>query len=351
MGHRRPLISLLSVSLAAAGAALVGSPPVGAEPAAEAVAPGAPGALSHFDLARKDCVGTARNGTSKVWFTVANGVLSDVYAPTIDNTNVETLQYVGHRRVDVHRPADPRHDVHGVGDSTRPGCPAGSPAPRAAAATAGHRLPHRPARDAVVMQTRLRGRPARSSSTSATTPRSTATAAAARPTAAPTTPPSTRPPPRWSARTPNTVTNAVNRDYARAAVRRAARRPAVPGRDQRLRRHRRPTGWPSSTPTTRSARPRPDAPDGNVVQTAQLDRRGDAPVHAGARLRADRRDRDRHRRRLGPGVVRAAPCARYAAGWVAYDARLKPPAAAAGRAVAPRRPCRLAQRTTCRSTC
>jgi glucoamylase len=66
-----------------------------AAPAALAApAPGAPGALSHFDLARKDCVGTARNTTSKVWFTVANGVLSDVYFPTNDNTNVETLQYV-----------------------------------------------------------------------------------------------------------------------------------------------------------------------------------------------------------------------------------------------------------------
>jgi glucan 1,4-alpha-glucosidase len=53
-----------------------------------------PGALSHFGLARKDCVGTARNTTSKVWFTVADGVLSDVYAPTIDNTNVETLQFI-----------------------------------------------------------------------------------------------------------------------------------------------------------------------------------------------------------------------------------------------------------------
>ena len=55
---------------------------------------GAPGALSHFDLARKDCLGTARNTTSKVWYTVAGGVLSDVYYPTIDNTNVETLRYV-----------------------------------------------------------------------------------------------------------------------------------------------------------------------------------------------------------------------------------------------------------------
>src|ERR671935_2720254 len=57
-------------------------------------APGAPGSLSHFDLARKDCLGTARNTSSKVWFTVAGGVLSDVYFPTNDNTNVETLQYV-----------------------------------------------------------------------------------------------------------------------------------------------------------------------------------------------------------------------------------------------------------------
>src|SRR4051794_24415135 len=57
-------------------------------------APGAPGALSHFDLARKDCVGTAQNTRLKVWFTVADGVLSDVYYPTNDTTNNETLQYV-----------------------------------------------------------------------------------------------------------------------------------------------------------------------------------------------------------------------------------------------------------------
>ena len=59
-----------------------------------ATAPDGPGSLSHFDLARKDGLGTAENTTSKVWFTIANGVLSDVYYPTNDNTNVETLQYV-----------------------------------------------------------------------------------------------------------------------------------------------------------------------------------------------------------------------------------------------------------------
>lgn len=53
-----------------------------------------PGALAYFDTARKDCVGTAQNTSSKVWFTLADGVLSDVYYPTIDNSNVKTLQYV-----------------------------------------------------------------------------------------------------------------------------------------------------------------------------------------------------------------------------------------------------------------
>ena len=58
------------------------------------VAPGAPGAPSYFDLARKDCVGTATGTRSRVWYTVAGGVLSDVYEPTIDNTDVSTLQYI-----------------------------------------------------------------------------------------------------------------------------------------------------------------------------------------------------------------------------------------------------------------
>ncbi len=62
--------------------------------AAGATAPGAPGAPSYFDLARKDCLGTAAGQGSKVWYTVAGGVLSDVYEPTIDNTDVSTLQYI-----------------------------------------------------------------------------------------------------------------------------------------------------------------------------------------------------------------------------------------------------------------
>ena len=48
--------------------------------------------MSYFDLARKDCVGTAAGTRSKA-VHVAGGVLSDTYEPTIDNTNVSTLQY------------------------------------------------------------------------------------------------------------------------------------------------------------------------------------------------------------------------------------------------------------------
>jgi glucoamylase len=62
--------------------------------AAAEVAAGAPGVLSHYDLARKDCVGTARNRSSRIWYTVAGGVLSDVYEPNVDTTNIETMQFV-----------------------------------------------------------------------------------------------------------------------------------------------------------------------------------------------------------------------------------------------------------------
>ena len=80
------------VLLAAWFAAPALASPRAAAPSGEA--PGGPGATSYLDTARKDCFGTARNTTSKVWFTVADGVLSDVFSPTIENTNVSTVQYI-----------------------------------------------------------------------------------------------------------------------------------------------------------------------------------------------------------------------------------------------------------------
>jgi glucoamylase len=82
----------LAAGLAVLCVALAGAGTTGAHVTASA--PDGPGTVSHFDLARKDCLGTARNASSKVWYTIAGGVLSDVYYPTVDNTNVETLQYV-----------------------------------------------------------------------------------------------------------------------------------------------------------------------------------------------------------------------------------------------------------------
>jgi glucan 1,4-alpha-glucosidase len=92
MEGRRRLAGLVVAGalLAVPTAAGATSPP----PLPTNAATDGPGALSHFDLARKDCVGTARNHRSKVWFTVADGVLSDVYFPTNDTTNNETLQYI-----------------------------------------------------------------------------------------------------------------------------------------------------------------------------------------------------------------------------------------------------------------
>ena len=80
--------------LIAAALVVLGLPTISASPVLASPAADGPGALSHFDLARKDCLGTSRTTSSKVWFTVAGGVLSDVYYPTIDNTNVETVQYI-----------------------------------------------------------------------------------------------------------------------------------------------------------------------------------------------------------------------------------------------------------------
>jgi glucoamylase len=83
--------AIVLLTAALPGSASVG--PSGTDVAA-VTAPGGPGAASYFDQARKDCLGTAENTKSKVWYTVADGVLSDVYEPTVDNTDVQTLQYV-----------------------------------------------------------------------------------------------------------------------------------------------------------------------------------------------------------------------------------------------------------------
>ncbi|MBV9941616.1 MAG: hypothetical protein JO262_05735 [Solirubrobacterales bacterium] len=139
-----------------AGATLVLVALVSPTNAAAQTAPGAPGAQSYFDLARKDCVGTARNTSSKVWFTIADGVLSDTYWPTVDATNVHTLQYLvtdGSTFTDL-QTRDMRYRV--VPDPTGMSCTI-----VASNATHGYRITTTyiadPGRNAVLMRVRFEG--------------------------------------------------------------------------------------------------------------------------------------------------------------------------------------------------
>jgi glucoamylase len=142
--------------LGVAAPAAIGT--AGGSAMAAGVAPGAPGAASYFDLARKDCLGTAAGTGSKVWYTVADGVLSDVYEPTIDNTDVSTLQYIvtdGSTFSDL-QTRDMTYTV--AADSSGMACTVTS-----VDAKHGFRLVTTyitdPARDTVLMRTRLEGLP------------------------------------------------------------------------------------------------------------------------------------------------------------------------------------------------
>ena len=57
-------------------------------------APGAPGVDAHWPSAAKNGFGTANSLRSKVWFTLADGVMTEVYYPALDLPNVQTLQLV-----------------------------------------------------------------------------------------------------------------------------------------------------------------------------------------------------------------------------------------------------------------
>jgi glucoamylase len=90
------VVTVSAAALVASSLALAAPQAQGAGAAAipAGAAPGGPGAQSYMDTSRKDCFGTAANTGSKAWYTVADGVLSDVYSPTIENSNDATLQYV-----------------------------------------------------------------------------------------------------------------------------------------------------------------------------------------------------------------------------------------------------------------
>ncbi len=302
------------------GATLLVVTPVAAAPAAPAVtAPGAPGALSHFDLARKDCVGTAANRTSKVWYTVAGGVLSDVYSPTVDNTNVETMQFLvtdGRTFTDL-QSRDTTHTVRAL-DGSGMSCEVTSVARGGRYRIVADYLTD-PARDAVVVRVRLSGPPGLAlfvrldptvngnggggaqnggADDATVDPATTALVSS----------------------DPNTTSNATNRTYAvPTAMALRADRPfpvASSGYAGTA-----SDGLASLDATHTLAPAYRDAPRGNVVQTARVDLRD------GAATLALGFGRDAARAVAVAGAAARTPFevtrTRFADGWRAYDAGLR----------------------------
>ncbi|HKO59606.1 MAG TPA: hypothetical protein VJV03_00470, partial [Pyrinomonadaceae bacterium] len=58
------------------------------------LAPGAPGKDARWPSAGKQAVGSSNTLQSKVWFTLQGGVLTEVFYPTADIPNVQTLEFV-----------------------------------------------------------------------------------------------------------------------------------------------------------------------------------------------------------------------------------------------------------------
>lgn len=78
---------------------------------------GGPGVKPHWASAKKIGVGTARNSYSKVWFTLADGIVTEVYYPTLDRANVRGLQFIifDGENVDVES-CDTHHNLRYIDD-------------------------------------------------------------------------------------------------------------------------------------------------------------------------------------------------------------------------------------------
>jgi glucan 1,4-alpha-glucosidase len=88
--HSRTIPLAIATGLATALTLLVPT----AHAQADGNAPGPPGATTTWRTGYKDGVGTALSRESKVWYTLAEGTLSEVYYPAADTANVKDLQFM-----------------------------------------------------------------------------------------------------------------------------------------------------------------------------------------------------------------------------------------------------------------
>jgi glucoamylase len=321
-----------SAVLASVGVAAAPAVPAAATQAAPAAAaPGAPGAASYFDLARKDCVGTAAANGSKVWYTVAGGVLSDVYEPTIDNTDVSTLQYVvtdGSTFTDL-QTRDMTYTV--AADPTGMSCTVTS-----TDAAHGFRLVTSyltdPASDSVLMHTVLRAVPGSKTSLAglhlyarldahANGNGGGGTDNAGANSGVVDTSGGTPVPVVYST---NTVTNAVNRDYAVPTY--LALTASTPATAASVGYAGTASDGLTQLDSAHALTPYPSAPDGHIVATENV-----TPGHDGSVTLALGFGRTQAQSvSVARNAVRtpfARIAAKYLLGWAAYDGGLRPPPA------------------------
>ena len=77
-----------AVTVAGVAACCLASPA-----SAQSVAPGAPGASANWTTGNKQGLGTSVGTDSKVWYTLSDGALSEVYYPSGDRANVRSLEF------------------------------------------------------------------------------------------------------------------------------------------------------------------------------------------------------------------------------------------------------------------
>ncbi len=64
------------------------------QPAKPSAAPRGPGSKSHWTSSAKAGVGTSPSAMSRIWYTVGQGVLNEIYFPDIDKANTRTIRFL-----------------------------------------------------------------------------------------------------------------------------------------------------------------------------------------------------------------------------------------------------------------
>lgn len=101
---RRRVVPAVLVAVAVVTGMLIAP----ASTAATGAAPGCCGGGSAWTTGNKDALGTSATTTSKVWFTVASGITSEVFYPRADVPDMQDMQYIvtdGSTFVDLERDA------------------------------------------------------------------------------------------------------------------------------------------------------------------------------------------------------------------------------------------------------